>query len=115
MKRQRGRRVAAAVSDKPSMSAVSRNDQFFTFTVPKKTIPRGTIKVWRNWSCESCGSVTTPERRYGPSGRNTLCNACGLKYAKTQAHKRLKDGEEEELDEEKKKVRQVMSVETILN
>ncbi|WFD26783.1 hypothetical protein MNAN1_001770 [Malassezia nana] len=44
--------------------------------------------------CTSCGRSDSPEWRRGPSGHKTLCNACGLRYARslTQKHKRTKDG-----------------------
>ncbi|ORZ34902.1 hypothetical protein BCR44DRAFT_49868 [Catenaria anguillulae PL171] len=32
--------------------------------------------------CISCGSTSSPEWRKGPTGAKTLCNACGLRYAK---------------------------------
>ncbi|KAG0235568.1 hypothetical protein BGW42_005007 [Actinomortierella wolfii] len=32
--------------------------------------------------CQSCNSSDTPEWRRGPDGARTLCNACGLHYAK---------------------------------
>lgn len=32
--------------------------------------------------CHSCNRVDTPEWRRGPDGARTLCNACGLHYAK---------------------------------
>ncbi|KAI8841715.1 hypothetical protein BC829DRAFT_451949 [Chytridium lagenaria] len=32
--------------------------------------------------CQSCQTTETPEWRRGPHGRRTLCNACGLIYAK---------------------------------
>lgn len=32
--------------------------------------------------CHSCHRVETPEWRRGPDGARTLCNACGLHYAK---------------------------------
>ncbi|KIO34492.1 hypothetical protein M407DRAFT_63874, partial [Tulasnella calospora MUT 4182] len=32
--------------------------------------------------CHSCFSTETPEWRRGPDGARTLCNACGLHYAK---------------------------------
>ncbi|KAJ3106514.1 hypothetical protein HDU97_006107 [Phlyctochytrium planicorne] len=32
--------------------------------------------------CQSCQATQTPEWRRGPHGRRTLCNACGLTYAK---------------------------------
>jgi len=36
----------------------------------------------QDFECDFCGSRNTPEWRRGPGGKNTLCNACGLKYAK---------------------------------
>jgi hypothetical protein len=32
--------------------------------------------------CHSCNRAETPEWRRGPAGARTLCNACGLHYAK---------------------------------
>ncbi|KAK9667590.1 hypothetical protein K7432_017649 [Basidiobolus ranarum] len=32
--------------------------------------------------CHACNSTETPEWRRGPDGARTLCNACGLHYAK---------------------------------
>ena len=32
--------------------------------------------------CHSCNATETPEWRRGPDGARTLCNACGLHYAK---------------------------------
>jgi len=32
--------------------------------------------------CTDCGTVESPEWRRGPQGPKTLCNACGLRYAK---------------------------------
>lgn len=42
--------------------------------------------------CTECGADKTPEWRRGPCGPRTLCNACGLRYAK-----RNKKKKEEEL------------------
>ncbi|PWN52900.1 GATA-domain-containing protein, partial [Violaceomyces palustris] len=33
-------------------------------------------------SCQACGTNETPEWRRGPDGARTLCNACGLHFAK---------------------------------
>ncbi|KXS09899.1 hypothetical protein M427DRAFT_149316 [Gonapodya prolifera JEL478] len=35
--------------------------------------------------CEECGITSSPEWRKGPSGMKTLCNACGLRYARKNA------------------------------
>ncbi len=42
------------------------------------------VKWWDNWKCDYCQTPVTPERRLGPRGRNTLCNACGLQEAKVK-------------------------------
>ncbi|KAF8340482.1 GATA zinc finger-domain-containing protein [Cantharellus anzutake] len=47
---------------------------------PKKRGPRVTASS--PGQCNSCGSRDTPEWRRGPEGPRTLCNACGLHYAK---------------------------------
>ncbi|KAB5596197.1 hypothetical protein CTheo_469 [Ceratobasidium theobromae] len=39
--------------------------------------------------CSSCKCETSPEWRKGPSGKKDLCNACGLRYARS---KQKKDG-----------------------
>jgi hypothetical protein len=36
----------------------------------------------QNMYCRSCGTTQTPEWRRGPDGLKSLCNACGLHYAK---------------------------------
>jgi len=38
--------------------------------------------VVTNRTCKICGDTETPEWRKGPQGSHTLCNACGLNYAK---------------------------------
>lgn len=38
----------------------------------------------RPTECQQCHTTTTPEWRRGPLGPRTLCNACGLRYAKRQ-------------------------------
>ncbi|KAL4064525.1 hypothetical protein J3A83DRAFT_4101177 [Scleroderma citrinum] len=37
--------------------------------------------------CTSCKVTTSPEWRKGPSGKKELCNACGLRYARSRAKK----------------------------
>ncbi|CBQ69635.1 conserved hypothetical protein [Sporisorium reilianum SRZ2] len=46
-------------------------------------------------SCQACGTGETPEWRRGPDGARTLCNACGLHYAKLVRKRMQQDGVEE--------------------
>ncbi|KAF9450343.1 hypothetical protein P691DRAFT_476612 [Macrolepiota fuliginosa MF-IS2] len=39
------------------------------------------------FECSSCGATSSPEWRKGPSGKKELCNACGLRYARSRAKK----------------------------
>ncbi|KAH7303615.1 hypothetical protein B0I35DRAFT_498103, partial [Stachybotrys elegans] len=39
--------------------------------------------------CHSCNRVDTPEWRRGPDGARTLCNACGLHYAKLERKRQV--------------------------
>ncbi|KAI8093624.1 uncharacterized protein BX664DRAFT_330168 [Halteromyces radiatus] len=41
----------------------------------------------QNYSCERCGTRVSPEWRRGPHGPKTLCNACGLRWAKKNKKK----------------------------
>ncbi|KAF8656860.1 hypothetical protein AX16_002407 [Volvariella volvacea WC 439] len=43
--------------------------------------PSGILK------CSSCKATSSPEWRKGPSGKKELCNACGLRYARSRAKK----------------------------
>ncbi|TRM65125.1 hypothetical protein BD626DRAFT_567963 [Schizophyllum amplum] len=43
--------------------------------------PVGVIK------CSSCKTTSSPEWRKGPSGKKELCNACGLRFARSRAKK----------------------------
>ncbi|KAL6302350.1 hypothetical protein BKA93DRAFT_736867 [Sparassis latifolia] len=37
--------------------------------------------------CSSCDATQSPEWRKGPTGKKDLCNACGLRYARSRAKK----------------------------
>lgn len=34
------------------------------------------------FACVNCGATTTAQRRRGPAGLKTLCNSCGLRWAR---------------------------------
>ncbi|KAI9660135.1 MAG: blue light receptor [Bathelium mastoideum] len=42
------------------------------------------IKVTDEYVCTDCGTLDSPEWRKGPAGPKTLCNACGLRWAKKE-------------------------------
>jgi hypothetical protein len=50
------------------------NFKFDANALLQKAVPPG--------RCHSCNRAETPEWRRGPDGARTLCNACGLHYAK---------------------------------
>lgn len=47
--------------------------------------------------CTDCGTVESPEWRKGPQGPKTLCNACGLRYAKQSRKSKENTVDNEEL------------------
>jgi len=49
------------------------------------------LKVADEYVCADCGTLDSPEWRKGPKGPKTLCNACGLRWAKKEK-KRSGDG-----------------------
>ncbi|KAI8887692.1 GATA-domain-containing protein [Backusella circina FSU 941] len=49
--------------------------------------------------CHSCNISETPEWRRGPDGARTLCNACGLHYAKLARKKAGKDSKKGSLQD----------------
>jgi hypothetical protein len=65
----------------PIMSAMQHEDDIkcgFAGSDPKKRRGRAAPPG----RCHSCNRAETPEWRRGPDGARTLCNACGLHYAK---------------------------------
>ncbi|SAM02839.1 hypothetical protein [Absidia glauca] len=44
-----------------------------------------------DYRCSDCGSTNSPEWRRGPLGAKTLCNACGLRWAKKNKKIRIMD------------------------
>jgi len=68
----------------------------------------------RNLHCHACGVTETPEWRRGPDGDHTLCNACGLHYAK--ALKKEKEEREKSAQQKEEQVRNLnQDVGMILN
>ncbi|OCT50157.1 Cutinase protein palindrome-binding protein [Cladophialophora carrionii] len=46
------------------------------------------VKSADEYVCTDCGTLDSPEWRKGPNGPKTLCNACGLRWAKREKKKR---------------------------
>ncbi|KAF2751175.1 hypothetical protein M011DRAFT_463919 [Sporormia fimetaria CBS 119925] len=42
------------------------------------------MKIADEYVCTDCGTLDSPEWRKGPNGPKTLCNACGLRWAKKE-------------------------------
>ena len=53
------------------------------------------LKAADEYVCTDCGTLDSPEWRKGPSGPKTLCNACGLRWAKKEKKRMGKDGGKE--------------------
>ena len=49
-------------------------------------------KVADEYVCADCGTLDSPEWRKGPKGPKTLCNACGLRWAKKEKKRGGDDG-----------------------
>jgi PAS domain S-box-containing protein len=50
------------------------------------------LKAADEYVCTDCGTLDSPEWRKGPSGPKTLCNACGLRWAKKEKKRIGKGG-----------------------
>ena len=66
-------------------------------------------KIWKDWSCATCSTNITPQRRAGAEGVNSLCNACGLKYFKKMHQDRS------QAREEKLSILRRMSIAAVVN
>lgn len=49
------------------------------------------FKAAEEYVCNDCGTLDSPEWRKGPGGPKTLCNACGLRWAKKEKKKNEPD------------------------
>ncbi|KAI8875346.1 hypothetical protein K501DRAFT_202807 [Backusella circina FSU 941] len=62
----------------PTDSAVNPKDDTRKEKIKRRKKHRSIDK----YVCTDCGTITSPEWRKGPHGPKTLCNACGLRWAK---------------------------------
>jgi hypothetical protein len=61
----------------------SFNNSKYSFGKRKKN----SKKLQGQYICEGCGTNKTPQWRPGPNGKNTLCNACGVRWKKQKTEK----------------------------
>ena len=64
--------------DIPMDKADLRGGASYLDKKPKK------VKSADEYVCTDCGTLDSPEWRKGPNGPKTLCNACGLRWAKKE-------------------------------
>ncbi|BFZ63129.1 hypothetical protein YB2330_004249 [Saitoella coloradoensis] len=87
----RGHRLDAAAEPVPTKPSMPRQASFTAgqahtpvhdrFSSKPKSVPKRRVQQSsRGKTCENCGTSDTPMFRRGPSGPNTLCNACGVRW-----------------------------------
>ncbi|KAH7165114.1 hypothetical protein DER46DRAFT_507622 [Fusarium sp. MPI-SDFR-AT-0072] len=67
---------------------ISKHTMQPSFSVTE--IKKKRARTARPSRCRRCSRIDTPEWRRGPDGARTLCNACGLHYAKLKRKRQLK-------------------------
>ncbi|TPX69461.1 hypothetical protein SpCBS45565_g02383 [Spizellomyces sp. 'palustris'] len=65
----------------PSTVDVTKSVAAFTQPVRAPSFVRDKTPPHAGKRCEGCGVTSTPQWRRGPSGKRTLCNACGVKWS----------------------------------
>ncbi|KAK2592245.1 hypothetical protein QQS21_010061 [Conoideocrella luteorostrata] len=91
----RGRRRAGEVTDAPS-----REDSIYQWSkdqaqlLKRKKPLQKDVRPWKTrkirLQCHNCATEDTPKWRSGPAGPGSLCNVCGLMFAKRQHRLRLR-------------------------
>ncbi|KAH7343338.1 hypothetical protein B0J17DRAFT_625058 [Rhizoctonia solani] len=54
--------------------------------------PKKAHSTQEQYVCVTCGRTDSPEWRKGPLGAKTLCNACGLRWAKRNSKRKTDEG-----------------------
>ncbi|KAJ9616714.1 white collar 2 type of transcription factor [Cladophialophora chaetospira] len=67
---------------------VDKADSRYSYTDKKHK----KVKSADEYVCTDCGTLDSPEWRKGPNGPKTLCNACGLRWAKKEKKKTTGSG-----------------------
>ena len=82
--------VSQTYQTTPPSMAMTTSSSTTSATLPPKRVRKR--KDEADQSCLSCSATETPEWRKGPTGPRTLCNACGLLFAK-QCRKKEMDAQ----------------------
>ncbi|KAK4129647.1 hypothetical protein N657DRAFT_668582 [Parathielavia appendiculata] len=86
---QEGERSLGITTGNPSPALIT-GDAGIAIPVdrdPRTGEKKKKLKVAEEYVCTDCGTLESPEWRKGPSGPKTLCNACGLRWAKREKKK----------------------------
>jgi len=91
---QEGERSQGISTGGPS-PALIRGDAGIAISIDKdaRGDKKKKIKLPDEYVCTDCGTLDSPEWRKGPSGPKTLCNACGLRWAKKEKKTKVKPAE----------------------
>ncbi|KAI8912626.1 GATA zinc finger-domain-containing protein [Gorgonomyces haynaldii] len=73
---RRSRRTRVAISDMQEDESTEQDEE-----EPPRQRARLTVVNSEQRACQVCGATETPQWRRGPSGKRTLCNACGVKWS----------------------------------
>lgn len=74
----------AGMDDYSEETEVSSESEYSSSSNNSVREVKSAVSRGRKWSCDACLAETTPEARRGPFGNGTLCNACGLSWAKLE-------------------------------
>jgi hypothetical protein len=83
-----GKKITIENGRTSSTIRTNEEDRIIVQEDGKKKATAATTKKMVNFVCLSCGITTSPQRREGPDGKGTLCNACGLRYRKLLVRQR---------------------------
>ncbi|KAK5091385.1 white collar 2 type of transcription factor [Lithohypha guttulata] len=83
---------AHGISTGGTSPALIRGDAGIDIPIEKADLRGGTymdkkpkkVRSADEYVCTDCGTLDSPEWRKGPNGPKTLCNACGLRWAKKE-------------------------------
>lgn len=77
------RNAVVPVVKSPSSSEVD-TEEYRSYDPSRNRVRKPVYDKNDGWRCEECNIADTPQRRRGPSGSKSMCNACGLRWIKKQ-------------------------------